>query len=195
MDNFKRFYCDRKSREFRCDAVANACGSERRHRAVGEGREEAKMFNAKDERGWLTRVLRLLLASGVIVVMIEMLGLPEPVVKSALGADQPSLCDAITGNLVVNCGFETADFTGWTITPANPGSLFGVNGNPHTGDNAAFFGAITPPFADSISQSIPTIPEQTYNVAFWLMNLARRPGESIRGDVRGHHPINFHRSV
>jgi hypothetical protein len=28
----------------------------------------------------------------------------------------PSQCDAIAGNLVTNRGFETGDFSGWTLT-------------------------------------------------------------------------------
>ena len=41
-----------------------------------------------------------------------------------------SLCDALAGNLVVNCGFETGNFTAWTIggNTANPGgNYYGVD--------------------------------------------------------------------
>jgi len=41
-----------------------------------------------------------------------------------------SVCDAVPSNLVVNCGFETGDFTGWTIggNIANPGgNYYGVD--------------------------------------------------------------------
>ena len=40
--------------------------------------------------------------------------------------------DAILGNLVLNCGFETGDFTDWTMTPAAVGSNFGVESIPPT---------------------------------------------------------------
>ena len=81
-----------------------------------------------------------------------------------------SACDAIAGNLVENCGFETGDFTDWTATPAAVGSHFGVSSiDVHTGFDAAFFMA-SDGFPDSISQSIPTFPGSTYTVTFWLAN-------------------------
>ena len=38
----------------------------------------------------------------------------------------PSLCNAIATNLVSNCGFETGDFTSWTIggNTLNPGGAY-----------------------------------------------------------------------
>jgi hypothetical protein len=94
-----------------------------------------------------------------------------------VGGDPPSICDAIAGNLVTNCGFETGDFTGWTQTPAGSGSSFGVDGLPHSGEDAAFFGATDPPDEDMISQSISTIPGQAYNITFFLWNDLEFPGE------------------
>jgi hypothetical protein len=91
------------------------------------------------------------------------------------GGDPPSICDAIAGNLVTNCGFETGDFTGWTEKPATTGSLFGVDGAPHSGEDAAFFGAADPPNEDMISQSISTIAGQAYNITFFLRNDVEHP--------------------
>jgi hypothetical protein len=34
--------------------------------------------------------------------------------SSARAQSMPSICDAITGNLVTNCGFESGTFSGWT---------------------------------------------------------------------------------
>ncbi len=51
-------------------------------------------------------------------------------------------------NFVQNCGFETGNFTGWTITgtdsaPANNGLYYGVeNSNQFSGNWAAYFGAV-----------------------------------------------------
>jgi PEP-CTERM motif-containing protein len=83
----------------------------------------------------------------------------------------PSLCDAISGNLVTNCGFETGNFTGWATTPASTGSNFGVDAFiPHTGTFAAFFGGTSPPTNDMISQSVSTIAGDAYTITFYLQN-------------------------
>jgi hypothetical protein len=77
----------------------------------------------------------------------------------------------ITGNLVVNGGFETGDFTGWTTHPADMGSDFGVvNINAHSGSYSARFGSGVEDNYDSISQDLPTVPGTTYTVSFWLYN-------------------------
>lgn len=73
--------------------------------------------------------------------------------------------------LVVNGGFETGDFTGWTTTPASSGSYFGINlgpFSPHSGSFWTTFAAEESPLFDTISQSIPTEAGLTYHVEFWL---------------------------
>ena len=73
-------------------------------------------------------------------------------------------------NLVVNPGFETGDFTGWTTTPAASGSDFAVVPfNPHSGTFAASFGA-TGTDLDAISQTFATTPGTLYDLSFWLAN-------------------------
>jgi subtilase family serine protease len=73
-------------------------------------------------------------------------------------------------SLVQNGGFETGDFSFWTLTD-NGGPDFVDNGSeisPHSGDYVAALGQ-----ADSVahlSQTLQTIPGQSYLLSFWLIN-------------------------
>ncbi len=78
----------------------------------------------------------------------------------ALRADAP--------NLVTNPGFETGDFSGWTTIPAASGSLFFVDGSPHSGDYAAWFGGVIPGGYDTITQIVPTQAGLGTTFSFWL---------------------------
>ena len=73
----------------------------------------------------------------------------------------------VSANLIVNPGFETGDFTGWTTTPATSGSDFAVVPNPHSGAYAVSFAA-TGTDLDAISQTFATTPGTRYNLSFWL---------------------------
>jgi hypothetical protein len=101
---------------------------------------------------------RLLLVVGVLVL----LGLTVP---STLRADD---CGSTVGNLVVNCGFETGNLTGWTFVPAAVGSTFSVTQSlPHSGSYDAMFGA-TYIDDDLMYQNVPTTPGSTYDITFWI---------------------------
>ncbi|HVF45944.1 MAG TPA: hypothetical protein VNA17_00110, partial [Pyrinomonadaceae bacterium] len=64
----------------------------------------------------------------------------------------------VTCGVVNNTGFETGDFSGWTPTGiASVGTGF-----PRSGAFAADLGTGT------LSQIVPTVPGQSYNVSFWL---------------------------
>ena len=76
----------------------------------------------------------------------------------------PSTCDAIAGNLVANCGFETGNFSGWTQT-GNTG-FTGVDGNPHSGAFAAFAGPVGS--EGFISQTLSTTAGTLYNIGVWF---------------------------
>jgi len=71
-------------------------------------------------------------------------------------------------NLVLNPGFETGDFTGWTqfgdtsftaVDTSSPGGI-----PPHSGSFLAYFG----PFTDGGIQQTLTGPAGPYSVDFWL---------------------------
>lgn len=69
--------------------------------------------------------------------------------------------------LIVNGGFETGDFTGWTVTQSGNYSDIGVDGvGPHNGLYSAYFGSLEP--YDTISQTIATGYLTTYNLSFYL---------------------------
>jgi hypothetical protein len=73
-------------------------------------------------------------------------------------------------NLIVNPGFETGDFTGWSISPAPDSSYFGVAfAGAHSGNFAAYFGSYG--FErDDIYQNVPTVPGHTYLISYWIAN-------------------------
>ena len=69
-------------------------------------------------------------------------------------------------NYVVNCGFETGDFTGWTVG-GNTG-LTGVDAfNAHSGVYAAYLGSLG---ADGTLTQAVGGPITVYTVSFWLYN-------------------------
>jgi hypothetical protein len=82
-----------------------------------------------------------------------------------------SICDAVAGNLVSNCGFETGDFTDWTIlnndgnTAVEPNSF-----NPPGANSGEFFAALgdassTP---TTISQTFSDVAGSTLTFSFYL---------------------------
>lgn len=89
----------------------------------------------------------------------------------------PSICDAIAGNLVSNCGFETGNFTDWTTVTASSGSDFGVgfSGSPNSGSYWAGFGGVSVGYYDTISQMLTTQSGYDYTLSFWLANLEGTP--------------------
>lgn len=84
------------------------------------------------------------------------------------------LAQTAIADLVVNGGFETGDFTGWTQTslPGNVGNSVVGTLNPYAGAYAAQLGdAANPgPGYGNLSQSLATMPSTSYTVTFWLAN-------------------------
>lgn len=80
------------------------------------------------------------------------------------------------GELVKNGGFETGDFTGFTLSGNTSPPLVGVDMNaPHSGNYAAFFGSIGSP--GFLSQTVNTVPGQKYTFSFFLMTEPFAPVE------------------
>jgi hypothetical protein len=66
-------------------------------------------------------------------------------------------------NLISNLGFETGDFTGWSVS--GPASVEGTVGSiaPHSGNFQAQLGSF-----GSIGQTLATTPGQFYTIDFWV---------------------------
>jgi len=83
-------------------------------------------------------------------------------------------------NLVQNPGFETGNFSGWTVTQAPQGSLILALPSSflaHSGNYVADFGA-SRGLNDSIHQDLSTTPGTTYTFSFWLKDIyAGTPGD------------------
>jgi hypothetical protein len=73
-------------------------------------------------------------------------------------------------NLLANPGFETGDFSGWTLSGS--AAFEGVSTSfataPHSGDYSAFFGAVGS--YNLISQTLATTIGDSYNISFALNN-------------------------
>ena len=80
---------------------------------------------------------------------------------------------AANAGLVVNGGFES-DFTGWTVTGAAVrGANYGISTNlPESGTSSAGFrGDLARGTLTYLSQTLATVPGQTYIASFWGANV------------------------
>ena len=61
--------------------------------------------------------------------------LPVFTKADAANPDIPSICDAVAGNMVKNCGFETGNFSAWTVTREPSFGHLDVVSSPHSGNS------------------------------------------------------------
>jgi hypothetical protein len=90
--------------------------------------------------------------------------LPDP----GVAVDPPSICDAVPGNLVTNCGFEANNSgapTGWSMVAGFSGAGSGA-GSANSGNNFFFGGNVGGD--GTLTQTIPTVAGQTYKVSFYF---------------------------
>jgi hypothetical protein len=88
---------------------------------------------------------------------------------AALSVAYPAKADLIT-----NGGFETGDFTGWTVSGARTvtGPLFGTS--PHSGNYQASF--LT---SGSLTQTLATMAGQSYTIDFFLAKTLVAPAPGL----------------
>jgi hypothetical protein len=87
-----------------------------------------------------------------------------------------SICDGDINNLVKNCGFETGDFTDWTVAYAASGSFLTVDTfDPNSGSYDASFGA-SDSEVDTITQTLATIAGDSYAFSFYLFDRNEQAG-------------------
>jgi hypothetical protein len=89
----------------------------------------------------------------------------------------------ISNDVIVNGGFETGDFTGWT--QSGDTSFTGVSSTVpvHSGTYAAFFGPTSS--LGFISQTVATTPGQMYRLSLWLSHPFSDSGTEFRVQIGG----------
>jgi hypothetical protein len=81
------------------------------------------------------------------------------------------LAGSLRANLIVNPGFETGDYTGWTLSNSQGPGYNGIsNIVPHSGTYSAYFGQASG--LVDLSQTVTTVPGQSYYLSFWIGNHA-----------------------
>ncbi len=83
-------------------------------------------------------------------------------------ASSSSICDAVSSDLILNCGFETGDFTDWTVTDAATSTdLENTLNIPNSGTHDARFGAGGGE-NDLLDQTFATTSGDSYTVSFYV---------------------------
>ncbi|MBV8831318.1 MAG: carbohydrate binding domain-containing protein [Acidobacteriaceae bacterium] len=86
---------------------------------------------------------------------------------------------ATAANLVSNPGFETGDFSGWTLSgtdylPGGNDNYYGVDSmDAHNGSYGTYFGPVGGVL--NLTQTIATTPGTSYQISFWLAQAPATP--------------------
>ncbi len=80
-------------------------------------------------------------------------------------------------NLLTNGGFETGNFTGWTVTDSSNYTTVASTGafgyNSQSGNYFASLGATPNP--GTVTQNVATVAGGTYSISFWLASNGQTP--------------------
>jgi hypothetical protein len=117
-------------------------------------------------------IVRVIVRVGFIRrLTIAVFTLAASVMISGQARAASSICNAISGNLVANSGFETGDFTGWTLSGNSAGFGAEVTTQPvNSGNDAVAFGAAG---TDALlSQTFTDVANALLTFSFYLRSSA-----------------------
>ena len=83
------------------------------------------------------------------------------------------ITQSATANLITNGGFETGDFSGWTVFGTDNDV---VGAQPFTSPHSGNFQALFASGSNSITQNVTTTPGSSYVITFWLAADVRQGG-------------------
>lgn len=112
---------------------------------------------------------------GLLVLAVPSALLAQKAPSGAPGVDPPSICTAIAGNIVTNCGFETGNTSGWAVVDASGFTFASPGAFANSGNFGLAMGAVAA--NGTVSQVLNTVAGQTYDFSFFLRSDGGTPSD------------------